>query len=161
MNGKGLRGAVVLETLGAAAGISAFVAFVGGALMWLRLDELGLPADRMVAELPAELLLTLGANTLIVPAIVGLVATIVLYALPKWTKGLIAWGAFVAAGAATFAIWDAIADVPVGWRLLAPGLAAVAVGLAARALVRRYCDKILSDDRPLRRVWLTAFVMGA
>jgi hypothetical protein len=159
-NGGGLRGGIILELLAAAAGLSAFVAFVGGALMWLRLDELGLPADRGVADLPRGLLLALGAQTLIVPALVGLVATVVLYALPNWTDRLIAGAAAVAAFVVTLALWDAIGTVELGWSLVGPGVVALGMAVGAYVAAFRYCENVLSWRHPLRRIWLTVLVIG-
>lgn len=72
---------LILEFLGAAAGVAALMALAGGALLWLRFDELGLPADRIVTLLPRELLITVGAHALIAAAVAGLVAVVVIYAL--------------------------------------------------------------------------------
>jgi hypothetical protein len=61
----------VLQALGATAAIAGLVTFVGGAMLWIRFDELDLPADRAVALLPNELLIVIGAHALIAPLLVG------------------------------------------------------------------------------------------
>src|SRR5438128_11966178 len=78
---KPLDWRVLLEIVGASAGIAAFVTFTGGALLWLRFDQLGLPADRAVSLLPRTMLLAVGAHALIVPAALGLVAVILIFAI--------------------------------------------------------------------------------
>jgi hypothetical protein len=65
---------IALEVLGASAGVAALMALLGGALLWLRFDELGLPADRAVTLLPRELLITVGAHALVAPLVAALVA---------------------------------------------------------------------------------------
>ncbi len=72
--------ATSLQVLGASAGIAAFFTFLGGALMWIRFDELRLPADRSVALLPKELLLTVGAHALVGPVLVSLLVLVALVA---------------------------------------------------------------------------------
>lgn len=69
---------VAVTLLGAAAGITGFVALVGGAILWIRFDELGLPADRAVAALPKSVLLAVGAHTVVGPIVAGLVALLFL-----------------------------------------------------------------------------------
>ncbi len=56
-----------IQLLGAAAGLAALAALVGGAMLWIRFDALDLPADHAVALLPSELLVTVGAHALLGP----------------------------------------------------------------------------------------------
>jgi hypothetical protein len=65
---------IVLQVAAVAAGFVAFLTLIGGALLRLRFDELGLPADRAVAELPESMLTGVGVHFLLGPAIAGLVA---------------------------------------------------------------------------------------
>ncbi len=64
--------AVGLQLIGAFAGLSAFAALCGGALLWLRFDRAHLPADQAVALLPRELLVIVGAHALMLPVVFGL-----------------------------------------------------------------------------------------
>jgi hypothetical protein len=72
---------VPLQLLGATAGLTAFIAFVGASLLWVRFDDLGLPADRAVALLPRELVLVIGAQALAVPVLVALGAVVLIYTI--------------------------------------------------------------------------------
>jgi hypothetical protein len=69
---------VVLQVLAASAGLAALTTFVGGAMLWIRVHALGLPADQAVALLPERLLLIVGAHALIGPVSAGLVALVIL-----------------------------------------------------------------------------------
>jgi hypothetical protein len=153
-----LQPRLILELLGATAGIAAFVAFVGGALMWLRFDALGLPADRAVSLLPRELLLTVGVHALIVPAMVGLGAVIALYALEDWTARVLAGLAFVAAFVATLVVADLLFDLSIGLDLLAAALAAVVVGGVAAVTAHELCEPIRRKEK--RPMYLTLGVVG-
>lgn len=158
--GGAVSGVLILQLLAAVAGISAFITFVGGALIWLRMDELGLPADRAVADLPSGLLLALGAQALVVPAILGLVASVVLYALPRWTEKLSAAGAAVAVFVITLATWDAFGNVEIRWSsLFWPGVPVALLTVGTFVLTRRLFERYLKGHT-LRLVALTAVVLG-
>ena len=83
--------ALLLKALTAAAGaVGAIgaVAVVGGAIMWLRFYEVGIPAYRAVDVLPRHTLIVIGATALIVYFGLGLAAVAFLYALdPQAQKG--------------------------------------------------------------------------
>jgi hypothetical protein len=83
--------ALVVKVLTAAAsaiGAIGAVAAVGGAIMWLRFYEVGLPAYRAVDVLPRHTLIVIGATALVVFVGLGLAAVAVLYALdPKGAAG--------------------------------------------------------------------------
>ena len=64
---------LAFQVLGAAAGLSALVTLVGGAMLWVRFDQLDLPADRAVAMLPKELLVVVGAHSLLGPLLAAVV----------------------------------------------------------------------------------------
>lgn len=68
---------LAIQILGAAAGIGLLATFVGGSMLWLRFDALDLPADRAVALLPKEMLVVVGAHALVIPVLIGLVATLI------------------------------------------------------------------------------------
>jgi hypothetical protein len=72
---------VLLNVVGAATGIVAFVGFVGGAIVWERLHVLGLPANQGVQPLPRELFLVVGARALAWPLGLGFLAIVVVHAL--------------------------------------------------------------------------------
>jgi hypothetical protein len=137
---------IILEFLGVAAGIAAFVTFVGGALLWLRFDELGLPADRAVAMLPRSLLVTVGAHALLAPAIAGLAAVIALYALDDWSWQVLAFLAGIVVLVVTLVLWDVLFELSVGTKLILP--IAVALILAALAGVAAYklCERIIARE---------------
>jgi hypothetical protein len=132
---------IILEFLGAVAGIAAFVTLVGGAVFWLRFDELGLPADRAVALLPSSLLLTVGAHALAVPAIAGLAAVIAIQAFEGRSAVVLAFLAGVIAFILVLVLWDLAFDLSVGLGLIASAivalLVAVLAGVGAHTLGKR------------------------
>lgn len=65
---------LAFQVLGATAGLVALITFVGGAMLWVRFDQLDLPADRAVAMLPRELLVVVGAHSLLGPLLVAAAA---------------------------------------------------------------------------------------
>lgn len=69
---------VALQILGVAAGIAALATGVGGAMLWIRFDELQLPADQSVALLPRAVLVAIGAHALLGPLLVAGFAMLVL-----------------------------------------------------------------------------------
>ena len=66
-----------LRVLGAVTGIAAVMTFVGGAMVWIRFDELRLPADQAVSLLPKQLLLIVGAHAMAVPVGVGVFVAVI------------------------------------------------------------------------------------
>lgn len=54
---------------GAVAALVAFVYVIGGAVMWLRFRNVGLPADYAVAQVPRSDLLVVGLRVMILPAL--------------------------------------------------------------------------------------------
>jgi hypothetical protein len=96
---------ISLQLLAATAGLTAFIAFVGAAMFWIRFDSLDLPADRAVALLPRSDLLAVGAHSLFVPLLIGLAAVYIIFLIgPTADRGKptprlwIALGAFVLVG---------------------------------------------------------------
>ena len=155
---KPLEPKVVLELFGAAAGIAAFVTFVGGALLWLRFDELGLPADQAISLLPRTALITAGAHALIVPAIIGLGAVVLLYALGSWSQLVVDALAFVLFFVAALAVQDVLFDLEIGLGLIAPLVVAAVVGGVAAFAAHLLCARILATD--VRPIVLTLAVAG-
>jgi hypothetical protein len=136
---------LLLEFLGAAAGIGALITLVGGVLMWLRFDELGLAADRAVATLPEAVLLAAGLHALAVPLALGLVAVIVLYWANGEPRRILPAIALVVVAAGVLSIWDLIADVPVGNKLIPPAAVALWAGGGAAFTTYRMCELIMAD----------------
>ena len=127
---------LLLEIGGAAAGIAAFIALIGGALLWLRFDELGLPADRAVAALPKSMLLTVGAHQLFAPAAAGLLAVVLLFAVrPEtwwgWARRL---AAAVLAAAIVVAGLAAVGSSVASW--IATGVLAAALAVGALVVLK-------------------------
>jgi hypothetical protein len=85
---------VLLELLGASAGVAAFMALLGGTLLWLRYDSLGLPADRAITLLPREMLVTVGAHALLGPVIAGIIAVVAIWALQDHSGVVLGFAAF-------------------------------------------------------------------
>jgi hypothetical protein len=73
---------LVLSVVGAIAtgiGVIGFVTVVGGAIMWIRFDKAGIPADKAVAVIPRSELVVVGLYTLIPFIALGLLAVFVAY----------------------------------------------------------------------------------
>lgn len=83
----GLPG-MVLAAIGGSIGILSFVAFFGGAILWVRMDEAGLPGSQAVALIPRSVLLATGAKFLVPSLLVALGFTAALYVIETLT---IAW----------------------------------------------------------------------
>ena len=126
--------------------------------MWLRFDELGLPADRAVSLLPRTLLVTAGGHALIVPAIVGLGAVIALYALQDWSQVVLDAIAFAIVFVGTLVLIDLARDLSIGSELIVPAVVAATVAGAATFAVHELCERILK--RPDRPLVLTSAVVG-
>lgn len=83
-NSLGLPG-MVLAAIGGSIGVLSFVAFFGGAILWVRMDEAGLPGSEAVALIPRSVLLATGANFLVPSLLIALGFTAVLYLIETWT----------------------------------------------------------------------------
>jgi hypothetical protein len=70
---------IVLAAVGGGIGVLGFVAFFGAAILWIRLDAAGLPANEAVAVIPKSVLLTTGAGFLVPALLVALGFTALLY----------------------------------------------------------------------------------
>ena len=90
---------VAVQLLAATAGLTAFVAFIGAAMLWIRFNALDLPADRAVALLPRSDLLTVGAHSLAFPILIGLAAVFVVFLIgPAHDRGEPTLGLWIAVG---------------------------------------------------------------
>lgn len=61
LDALGLAGTVV-AAIGGGLGVLGFVAFFGAAILWVRLDEAGLPANEALAVMPRSVLISTGAS---------------------------------------------------------------------------------------------------
>jgi hypothetical protein len=127
---RGLDPRVLLEFLGASAGIAAFIALVGGALLWLRFDALGLPADRAVTLLPREMLITVGAHALLGPLIAGLIAGIAIWALDDRSEIVLGFAASLATLIAVVTVWGSVDT----WSLAVGAILGLLVGVGVGRL---------------------------
>jgi hypothetical protein len=81
---KGSTETLVLQVLAFAAtgiGILGFVTFFGGALLWVRADQAGIPANEAVAVIPKGVLVTTGASFLVPALLLALGAAAAIYAI--------------------------------------------------------------------------------
>lgn len=148
---------IVLEFLGAAAGVTAFVTLVGGAMMWVRLEGLGLAADRAVAGLPRTLLVTVGAHALVVPALAGIAAIVVMYALGRWSAEVVGVIAGAAALVLTLVVWNGISAIEIEWKALVPVVIGVLVGVGVGIVIGKLCGRYFNTDA--RKIVLTVVVL--
>jgi hypothetical protein len=76
---------MLLAAIGGGIGVLSFVAFFGAAILWVRLDQAGLPANEAVALVPRSVLLTTGAKFLVPSLLVALGFTALLFLIESWT----------------------------------------------------------------------------
>lgn len=76
---------IVLAAIGGGIGVLGFVAFFGGAILWVRMDEAGLPGNEAVAVIPRSVLLSTGANFLVPSLLAALAFVAVLYLIETIT----------------------------------------------------------------------------
>jgi hypothetical protein len=79
-----------LGAVGTGIGVLGFVTFFGGAIVWLRAKEAGLPPNEAVAAVPRGDLVTIGASYL-VPAILIALAAVALLAMIHVAIAALAW----------------------------------------------------------------------
>jgi hypothetical protein len=72
----------VVKVVGAVVAGAAWIQFVGGAVLWMRLEAIGLPATQTVVVLPRELLFATGIRVLLFPLIAATVALLTLMLWP-------------------------------------------------------------------------------
>src|SRR4051794_32485617 len=113
-----------LPALLGAIGFLGFVAAVGGAIEWVRFNAAGLPADQAGRGMPQQELVSIGAAAIIVFALAGAVAVLLVYALDRRGEVSVATGrglGFLISGELAVALWYAELDLPqklVGWGAL-------------------------------------------
>jgi hypothetical protein len=78
-----------LAAIGTSIGVIGFVTFMGGMIVWARVDATGIPAAPTLGVLPKQDLLVIGAETLVPMVITALVVVVVLAALYALIRALI------------------------------------------------------------------------
>jgi hypothetical protein len=71
----------VLAAVATGIGVLGFVTFFGGAILWVRAREAGLPANDAVAVIPKPVLVTTGASFLVPAVLLALLAVGTIYAI--------------------------------------------------------------------------------
>src|SRR3954468_9297828 len=80
--------APVLAFIAAGIGVIGFVTFVGGAVVWARLNAAGFPAAPALGVFPSQDLLVIGAETLVPQVIVALVVVVALAVVYAVVRGI-------------------------------------------------------------------------
>jgi hypothetical protein len=80
-SGVGLESVIgaILAAVGGSLGIIGLVAFFGAAILWVRMDEMGIPADEAIAVVPKSVLVTTGASFLVPSVLLAVVLLGVLF----------------------------------------------------------------------------------
>lgn len=76
---------MLVAAIGGGIGVLSFVAFFGAAILWVRLDQAGLPGNEAVALIPRSVLLSTGANFLVPSLLVAFGFTAILFVAESWT----------------------------------------------------------------------------
>lgn len=76
---------MLLAAIGGGIGVLSFVAFFGAAILWVRMDQAGLPGNEAVALIPRSVLLSTGANFLVPSLLVAFGFTAILFVAESWT----------------------------------------------------------------------------
>src|SRR6476661_1075972 len=82
----GLAGTVA-AAIGGGLGVLGFAAFFGAAILWVRMDEVGLPGNDAVAVVPKPVLISTGASFVVPALLIALAFAVALYLL----DALAAW----------------------------------------------------------------------
>jgi|GEM_PF-2194820 len=77
----------ILAAIGGGIGALGFVAFFGAAILWVRMDKVGVPANEAIAVVPKSVLVTTGASFLVPSILLAVVLLGVLYLADR----LIGW----------------------------------------------------------------------
>ena len=146
---------IALQAVAAAAGLGAAVTFVGGVVVWLRLEHLGLAADQAVALLPKELLVVVGAHALALPIVVGALAALALSLIGSNGPDTVTRSFMVALAGVVVAALVLVALVVDGFDV--PHLAIVIVAVAIGVVVIHQTAKRSALRRHIAQVVLVAF----
>jgi F0F1-type ATP synthase assembly protein I len=76
---------MLLAAIGGGIGVLGFVAFFGGAILWVRMDEAGLPGNDAVAIVPRSVLIATGASFLVPSLLIAFAFAVSLYLLDQLT----------------------------------------------------------------------------
>jgi hypothetical protein len=76
---------MVLAAVGGGIGVLGFVAFFGAAIIWVRMDQAGLPGNEAVALVPNSVLVTTGASFLVPALLIALGFTVLLFLVEQST----------------------------------------------------------------------------
>lgn len=76
---------MLLAAIGGGIGALGFVAFFGGAILWVRMAEAGLPGNDAVAIIPRSVLIATGASFLVPSLLIAFAFAVLLYLLDQLT----------------------------------------------------------------------------
>jgi hypothetical protein len=143
----------LLELAGAAAGIVVLLSLVGSSIMWARFYALELPATLGVSLLSRDYLLSLGASTLVLSMLLGLLAVAVLHLIRRALPDQVDYvGNYILALALEFVLILVVIEVPLsGRQRILFALGGLVAGIAFAAVAGR--------TRSFRRVGLVLFFM--
>jgi hypothetical protein len=82
---------MVLAAVSGGIGALSFVAFFGAAILWVRMDEAGIPGNEAVAVVPKSVLVTTGSSFLVPSLLAALGFTVLLYLAEQATQFLATW----------------------------------------------------------------------
>src|SRR3954447_25864334 len=87
-DGRDIRSVVlqILAAFGTGVGVLGFVVFFGGAILWVRFHQCGLPSSEAVAVIPKPVLLTTGAGFLVPTLLLSLGAVLLLIVINLFLK---------------------------------------------------------------------------
>ncbi len=145
-----------MQVLAGVAGLGAVVTFVGGVVVWMRLDRLGLAADQAVALLPKQVLVVVGAHALAAPVLFSAFAALVLTGVGSTTDNAMSGRFKLALGAVVLAalvlVWAAVRGFDVTDQIV------VYAGVVAGAAVIAHTAKRSVLRRHIAQVVLVAFL---
>jgi hypothetical protein len=78
-----------LAAVGSGIGALGIVAFFGAAILWVRMDEVGIPANEAIAVVPKSVLVTTGASFLVPSVLLAVVLLGVLYLVDRLVPRLV------------------------------------------------------------------------
>jgi hypothetical protein len=151
--GNGPNLVTVLATVATAIGTLGWVAFLGGAILWISFSQAHLPAAEAIARVPTPVMVATGAEFVVWAVLAALVTIVVLYVFDEPLQRLITASqpgvsepilrgllpALLVAGTAIgFAFWVDLGygHVPWPWGVLTVCLAATGAGVVGALLFR-------------------------
>ena len=88
-NGNGPNVVTVLAAVATAIGTLGWVAFIGGAILWISFSQANLPAAEAIARVPTPVMVATGAEFVVWAVLAALVTVVVLYVFDEPLQGLI------------------------------------------------------------------------